>query len=145
MSSQESKNNWLQVVTYLIKANIRYPELQLRGDLSLIEQHIRLTLELETSNDQKFKTFLALYRIQVCLGIADQTLLNELLTSLEEELAREDCSKSCYITLINLAKNSNLVKDEIADLFAKYFNKINFRYGFHVLELGRVNRYLLAY
>jgi hypothetical protein len=42
-------------------------------------------------------------------------------------------------------KQSGLVKEDLADLFAKYFNKINFRYGFHASELGKVNLFLKDY
>ena len=47
--------------------------------------------------------------------------------------------------MCSYANQSELLKDEIADLFAKYFNKFNFRYGFHASELGKVNQFLLKY
>ena len=57
----------------------------------------------------------------------------------------ENCSKSMYIHLCLFVYESGIVSDVLADLLAKYFPKFQFRYGFHIKELGKINKVLLKY
>ena len=102
-----------------------------------IEQLIKL--DQEPSVD-KFKTLTASYKLQVCNGNINTQTISEMVTCIEHLLGDEACSKSLYIHLSNFILQSDIINNDLMAVLAKYFNKIEFRYGFHLNELGKINR-----
>lgn len=58
---------------------------------------------------------------------------------LDNLLADESCPKLLYLYLIKTCDKSDIKFDQINDIFAKYFEKFNFRYGFHDDEIKQLN------
>ncbi len=67
--------------------------------------------------------------------------MESLVTTLDQAFSAENCPKKNYLHLISCIMSSGVHSPEIAEIFAKHFNKFQFRYGFHYEEIGKLSLY----
>lgn len=99
--------------------------------------------EFHEFSAEAFKLAIIVYKIRLDLGPHDklQWEREQMVHLLDNLLADESCPKLLYLYLIKTCGKSDIKFDQINDIFAKYFEKFNFRYGFHDDEIKQLNHW----
>jgi hypothetical protein len=64
---------------------------------------------------------------------------------LDTLLQEESSGKRHYMNLIRFSYNSEIYSEDLALVYAKYFAKFEFRFGFNFSELDKLNSYFQKY
>ena len=88
-----------------------------------------------------------MYKIRVALGPLEKLSQDRklILDTLEACLSDSKCNSLDYTNMMKLFRISNLHLEEVANVFAKYFDKFDQRFDFQLRDIDHLTRYFKLY
>ena len=149
-SIKQFPKDFCLLINYYLAMKTRYPQYseQVHKSLDyLAGKYERIIGRLEDVYDRSALLFthtLALYKIRLAIGPKHDVpkLKQTAIDELDNILSDESCPKLLYLYLIKFVDKSELVIDELPDIFCAHFDKFHFRYTFQDQELNTITRYM---